>query len=515
MRLIRYFLTFIQFFIFCHCLKRPHIILFIADDYGYSDIGYHGSHIRTPHMDRLALSGVRLNNYYVQPICSPTRAQLMTGKYSIHLGLQHSYIRPAQPNCLPYGEVTLGEKLQRLGYRTNLVGKWHLGFHKKHCWPTRRGFHHFFGFLTGAEDFYTHESDYLFPGKRKMWKGFDLRENDKNIAWDYQGEYSTHLFTKKAQKIIKKHDKSKPLFLVVSYQAVHGPLQVPKEYLQPYRYIKNEKRRIYAGMVTCMDEAVGNITKTLKHTGILENSVIAFTTDNGGRPHLGGYNWPLRGGKGSLWDGGLRGLGFVHSPLLPTKVRGSVVKKLMHVSDWFPTLVEGVAQGSVGKLKLDGYNMWPILSGETKTSPRKEILHNIDPLSTHPYRKKGLQSRRWKRYFDTDIRAAIRMGKWKLITGIPGDGSWYLPPELYKTSKPFRLKEDKGKRIWLFNMIVDPTETTDVSLNRPEIVEMLLKKLSYYHKHSLPPTFPRNDVRANPKFYNQTWTHWSTIKVNT
>ncbi|XP_033126280.1 arylsulfatase B-like [Anneissia japonica] len=518
MSLIRHCITFFHCLILCHCLKRPHIILFIADDYGYSDIGYHGSHIKTPHLDRLALSGVRLNNYYVQPICSPTRAQLMTGKYSIHLGLQHSYIKPAQPNCLPFRETTLGEKLQRIGYRTNLVGKWHLGFHKKHCWPTSRGFDHFFGFLTGAEDFYTHESDYLFPGKRKLWKGFDLREDDDNIAWNYQGFYSTHLFTKKAQRIIKKHDPAKPLFLVVSFQAVHGPLQVPKEYLKPYKYIKNEKRKIYAGMVSCMDEAVGNVTKTLKHTGLLENSVIVFTTDNGGRPHLGGYNWPLRGGKSSLWEGGLRGLGFIHSPLLPPRVRGTVNDNLMHVSDWFPTLVEGAAHGSVGKLELDGFNMWPVLSGATKTSPRKEILHNIDPLSRQPRSQRGLQSRqrkRWQKYFDTNIRAAIRFGKWKLITGQPGDGSWYIPPELYKNNKPIRSKDDKIKRLWLFNIAVDPTETIDLSRKRPDIVSMLLKRLSYYHKHSIPPTFPKNDVKANPKLYNQTWTDWSSRKAKT
>ncbi|XP_025098632.1 arylsulfatase B-like [Pomacea canaliculata] len=394
--------------------RQPNIVLVVADDYGYNDISYHGSRIRTPNLEKLADDGVRLENYYVQPICSPTRSQLMSGRYQIHTGLQHSVIHPGQPNGLPLDSPTLADKLREAGYATHAVGKWHLGLYKKEFLPTNRGFDSFYGYYLGAEDYYTHHRCYT------TGCGLDLHNNtDPDLSQDQV--YSTFLFTQRAEDIVRTHSPSKPLFLYLAYQSVHAPLQVPEKYTEQYHDINNHSRRTYAGMVSCMDEGIGNLTTTLQEAGLWDNTVFIFTTDNGGQVHAGGNNWPLRGYKDTLWEGGVRGVGFVHSNLLAQK--REVSRAFVHVSDWFPTLVK-LAGGSLnGTQPLDGFDQWPTVS-EAKASPRTELLHNIDIL-TPPS-----GTRLYPNLFDTRVRAAIRVGDMKLITGNPGDGSWVPPPEM-------------------------------------------------------------------------------------
>ncbi|XP_022099657.1 arylsulfatase B-like [Acanthaster planci] len=275
--------------------KKPNIIFILADDYGFHDIGYHGSEIKTPNLDRLAAEGVKLENYYVQPICTPTRSQLMSGKYQIHTGLQHGVITPEMPSCLPLDDVTLAEKLKELEYATHVVGKWHLGMYKKACWPTRRGFDSYFGYLLGKEEYFTHKRN----------GSLDFRDQE-NPVWNYNGIYSTHLFTQRAQDILRQHSQNsnQPFFLYLPFQAVHSPLEVPEQYMIPYWHIQDKFRRIYAGMVACMDEGIGNITQTMDQLGLWKDTVLIFSTDNGGQIYLGGNNWPLRGWKESLWEGG-------------------------------------------------------------------------------------------------------------------------------------------------------------------------------------------------------------------
>lgn len=469
--------------------SRPNIVFVLADDYGFNDVGYHGSRIRTPNLDRLAAEGVKLENYYVQPICTPTRSQLMSGRYQIHTGLQHGIIGFSQPNGLPLDDPTLAEKLKEAGYDTHMVGKWHLGFYKADYLPTNRGFDSYFGYLGGSEDYYTHEVE----------GGLDLRDN-LDPVFNLSGVYSAFPFTQRAIDVVKKHDKSKPLFLYLAYQSVHAPLEVPDSYLEQYRDIEDRNRRVYSGMVTCMDEGIGNLTAALQEAGLLDNTVFVFSTDNGGQILEGGNNWPLRGWKGSLWEGGLHGVGFVHSPLLQKK--GYVNKGLVHVSDWFPTLV-GLAGGSLNETKpLDGYDQWDAIS-KNAASPRKELLHNIDIL----FRPSGKQ--RYPDTFDTRVRAAIRVGDYKLITGNPGNSSWIPPPSvdaLYFI--PAAQHEDPGKNVWLFNITSDPNEHHDLSDAHPEVVKQLLERLAFYNSTAVPPRFPRNDPRANPKFHGGVWGPW-------
>ncbi|XP_024072802.1 arylsulfatase I [Terrapene carolina triunguis] len=482
--------------------KPPHIIFILTDDQGYHDIGYHDSDIQTPMLDRLAAEGVKLENYYIQPICTPSRSQLITGRYQIHTGLQHSIIRPRQPNCLPLDQVTLPQKLQEAGYSTHMVGKWHLGFYKKECLPTRRGFDTFLGSLTGNVDYYTYDNC-DGPGVC----GYDLHEGE-NVAWDQSGKYSTFLYAQRVSKILATHNPKEPIFIYVAFQAVHTPLQSPKEYIYRYRSMGNVARRKYAAMVTCMDEAVRNITWALKKYGYYDNSVIVFSTDNGGQTFSGGSNWPLRGRKGTYWEGGVRGIGFVHSPLIKRKRRTSWA--LVHITDWYPTLVT-LAGGNVSEAEgLDGYNVWPAIS-EGKESPRTEILHNIDPLYNHA--KHGSLAGGFG-IWNTAVQASIRVREWKLLTGDPGYSDW-IPPQML-TNFPGswwnleRLTDSVRKSVWLFNITADPYERDDLSDQRPDVVRALLKRLVHYNRTAIPVRYPAENPRAHPDFNGGAWGPWAS-----
>lgn len=468
-------------------LQQPNVLFILADDYGYHDIGYHNSEIRTPNLDRLAAEGVKLENYYVQPICTPTRSQLMSGRYQIHTGLQHGIITSRQPHCLPLNNPTLANKMKESGYSTHMVGKWHLGFYKKECLPTSRGFDSYYGYLTGSENYYTHHCCDLFCG-------FDLRDNLTKVT-DQKGHYSTHLFAQKAIEVVEKHNEKKPLFLYVAMQSVHAPLQVPAKYLQQYDFIENKHRRIYAGMTTCMDEAVGNITDAFKRRGLWNNTILIFSTDNGGQILEGGNNWPLRGWKGSLWEGGLHGVGFVTSNLLKQKAVTS--KALIHVSDWFPTLI-GLAGGSLNGTKPDGFDQWKTIS-EGQLSPRKELLHNIDPLEG----PKGKSL--FPGLFDTRVRAALRIGDWKIITGNPGNSSWIPPPHIYEN---WEVPEETKKNLWLFNITNDPNEFYDLSDQRLDIVKLMLQRLAFYNSTAVDCVFPPGDDRSDPQLHGGFWGPW-------
>ncbi|XP_015768600.1 PREDICTED: arylsulfatase J-like [Acropora digitifera] len=513
------FLTFLSLHCFCESksTSQPNIIFIVADDLGWDDVSFHGSNqIPTPNIDQLANSGVILNNYYVSPICSPSRSAIMTGKYPIHTGMQHSVLMAGQPFGLGLQEKLLPQYLKELSYATHGVGKWHLGFYKYDYTPTKRGFDSFFGYWLGAGDYWDHSEQ-----EPDGW-GLDLRNNTEPV-YNQWGNYRTNLFTDQALDVINSHNTSQPLFLYLAHEAVHSalehdPLQAPENLIHKFKdTIQDEKRRIFAAMDTALDQSVGKVLAALKAKGMYENSIIVFTTDNGG-PANGvsrntACNYPLRGTKYTLWEGGLRGTAFVHSPLLKSK--GRVSMDLMHLSDWVPTLY-GCGGGNVSDLiGLDGVDMWPTLS-QGLASPRKELVHNIDPVG-------------WA--------AALRYQNWKLVVNAsygPDRDGWYPPPGFQQNpsrrlnfsnsaalnpslksaivtcppppAKPAECGHKDGP--CLFNIDKDPCEHTNVANQEKDVLEMMLRLLEKYKKTMVPIRNKPYDHQANPKFHNGLWTAW-------
>nr|XP_006823151.1 PREDICTED: arylsulfatase B-like [Saccoglossus kowalevskii] len=379
------------------------------DDIGWNDVGYHNSALLTPNIVKLAEEGTKLENYYVAPLCTPTRAMLLTGKHVIHLGMQDGIIRDLDRRCLPTTETTIAQELKLKQYTTHAVGKWHLGFYKEECLPNNRGFDSFFGIYSAAADHYTYQV-------HETW--WDLHRNAENVAHEYRGQYSTELYAKEARTIIKNHDVNKPMFLYLAFQAAHKPIQAPDKYIDMYPDIDNPARRVYAAMVTCMDDAIGSVVDQLKESHLWDNTVLIVSTDNGG-VHISGNNWPLKGEKATLWEGGVRGVSFVTSSLLADHVKGTSNNHLMHVTDWFPTIlhIAGVDNDVIKSKNLYGVNQWDTIS-KNFMSKRNDVLINMQPdmLAGH-YQEPLLKE---KQTFDVRVRAAIRVGNWKLLTGSQG-----------------------------------------------------------------------------------------------
>ncbi|RXG73269.1 Arylsulfatase B [Armadillidium vulgare] len=266
---------------------------------GWNDVGFHGNvEISTPNIDALAYSGVILNNYYVQPLCTPSRGALLSGMYPVHTGLQHHVIRGPEPRGLPLKFTLLPEYLKSMGYTTRIVGKWHLGMFRKEYTPTFRGFDSHYGYWTGRLDYYNHRLVY-----NHTLGGYDFRKN-MDVEYAGVGKYATDLFTEEGVKIINEHNPSVPLFLYLPHLATHvgnddDPLQAPVEAVQRFSHIKDEKRRIFAAMLWKLDESIGKVVEALKDNDMLKDSIIIFSTDNGGSAggleNSAGSNWPLKG----------------------------------------------------------------------------------------------------------------------------------------------------------------------------------------------------------------------------
>jgi arylsulfatase A-like enzyme len=384
---------------------KPNILYILADDMGYADPGFMGGRdIKTPNLDRLAQSGAVLKSFYVQPVCSPTRASLMTGRYVAHTGV-YTIVRPNAAWGLPLAERTLAQALREAGYTTAITGKWHLGEFQPGYRPTQRGFDHQYGLWFGMIDYFTH-----MRGDQLDWHRNDQPCKDEG--------YSTHLLAKEACRLIRETPAGKPLFLYLPFNAVHTPLQVPDEYLKPYANLTGQ-RRTYAGMVAAMDEAIGQVVAALKEKGILDNTLIAFSSDNGG-PSPGKItdNGPLRAGKGTIYEGGIRVCAFATWPgQIPG---GKVIDEPLHAVDWYPTLVK-LAGGSLDqKLPLDGLDIWPVLTQGAK-SPHDALLL--------------CGTRR------EDV--ALRMGDWKMVRHANKDELYNLAADLGEANDLAGQQRDK------------------------------------------------------------------------
>ncbi len=404
---------------------KPNIVLILADDMGYADVGFNGcTDIPTPHLDALAASGVRFDQGYVSAsVCGPSRAGLLTGRYQQRFGCGENPPEegwPDNPRCpdagVPLSEQMLGELLKPAGYRTGVIGKWHMGMAYE-LRPNQRQFDYFYGFLNGAHSFTEAKKDWSTgPGQWPIFRN--------NEALDYAG-YLTDTFSDEAIGFIER-EKDNPFFLYVSYNAVHAPWQSPDNVAGKVKHIADEYRRTYAGMLVSMDDGIGRIMQALKDNGVYENTLVVFLSDNGAPKSSAASSAPLRGNKGDTYEGGLR-VPFVMSwpKGLPS---GMVYTEPVSALDLAPTFTK-LAGAPDAQDGYDGIDLMPFLNGDAKGRPH-EVM-----------------------FFRRDSDYAIRRGGWKLA---------------WNDGNPNGTRE-----VELFDLAEDPNETTDLSKQHPEKTEQL------------------------------------------
>ncbi|KAG0445171.1 hypothetical protein HPB47_018950 [Ixodes persulcatus] len=309
----------------------------LNEQQGWDDVSFHGSpQIPTPNMDVLAADGIILNNYYVQPLCTPSRVALLSGMLPIHTGQEHFVLSPAKQN------------------------------------------------QTGLD----------------FWLNMTPLFNET-------GNYSTTLYTERAKLLIRNRNTAKPLFIYLSYQAVHGgsaadPLAAPEENVAKFPYIGERNRTLFSGITDALDESIGDVFEALYEADMLDNTILVMSSDNGGLPFgqesNSGFNFPLRGAKGTLWEGGTKASAFIWSPLLNQRQR--VSNQMMHITDWLPTLYSAAGGSPANLGKVDGFDMWTQISYNLPSS-RYEVLYNYDPV---------------------DLYSALRYTTYKLVLGTYNGG---------------------------------------------------------------------------------------------
>lgn len=414
-----------------HGKRPPNILLILADDLGYGDLGCFGCEdIPTPNIDSIARDGVRFTNAYAYPTCSPTRAALMTGRYAEHFGVSSALMGEDAPKF--HEAVTVANRLKDAGYVTGLVGKWHLGY-TDDVSPTHKGFDEFFGFRGGKIDFFKHtdtaQKNGTPDGKHDLWEG------EKEITRE---GYTTDLFTARARKFIDDHTgkpDGKPFFLYLAYNAPHyakkDTWQAPAEYLKRFNAVgKTKGRDVYRAMVACLDDRVGEVLAELKSRDVERNTLVIFMSDNGAEPP--GSNKPLSGWKHGFREGGVRVAWIARMPgvIAPGTVRDDVV----HAIDFLPTMLAVAGHEPPAKPPLDGMNVWSAFTGGPRV-PERPIY-----FSNH----------------------GLRLGKWKLLDGK------------------------------LFNLESDPPESSDVAAANSGVVESLDAKSTAWAKSiGLPARAPK------------------------
>jgi len=409
--------------------EAPHILYVTADDLGWKDVGYHGSTIRTPNIDRLAKEGAKLEAFYVQPFSSQTRAAAMTGRYPMRYGMQTMQIQWFSEFGLPEDERTLPQALKSAGYRTVLIGKWHLGHARKEMLPNARGYDHFYGHLSGEID-YAKKTDR--GGRPDWWR------NDKRLK---EEGYVNTLLAKEAEAVIGRHDPATPLFMHLSFSAPQAPHQGVKPFID-YYHSDNARLKAYRAMVTSLDHSLGEAIKALEKRGMLDRTVVVFHANTGGAVNrkfpMGdgdssanvASNGPYRDGRGSLHEGALRAVALVWRP---GRIQPATVGELVHAVDLYPTLL-ALAGATTGQDKpVDGIDQWSTIA-EGAPTQRKEALLNVE-----------------------EFRGALRMGDWKLIlhATLPG-------------------------KVELYNLRGDPSEEDNLGERDAERVRTLSKRLTEY-----------------------------------
>jgi arylsulfatase A-like enzyme len=434
---------------------RPNIVLIFADDLGYGDVSSYGGEVPTPHIDSIGANGVRFTDGYVTaPVCSPSRASLLTGRYQQRFGhefnIEGNWWRPheVEQHGLPLDQVTLADMLKSAGYATGLVGKWHLGWDPEYH-PLKRGFDEFFGCMSWG---------YIFNPPGKPWSPppRDLTEAEGRQHFQevlgpiYRGtepvevdEYFTDALTREAVDFIESH-RHEPFFLYLSYTAVHVPLEATQEYLDRFPGMEPESRRIYAAMTSALDDGVGAVLAKLRDTGLEQDTLLFFISDNGALISLSegesfARNDPLKGGKVTLYEGGVRIPYLVQWPgHIPA---GQVYRQPVVSFDAAPTIMAAIGEAPPSDRPLDGVDLVPHLSGGAPGAPHEVVC--------------------WR----SGVNRAVRKGHWKLVQL----GS--NPVELYD------LEADIG-------------ESNDVAAEHPEVVEELEAAFAVWEAEMVEPAWP-------------------------
>ena len=430
---------------------QPNVIIMVADDLGWNDVGYHGGDIETPSLDRLASEGVQLDRFYTTPICSPTRAALMTGRNPMRLGVGYGVILPWDNIGVHPDERFLPESFLDAGYQTAMVGKWHLGHAQQSYHPNERGFEHFYGHLHTEVGYYP---PFANSG------GKDFQQNGVTINDD---GYETYLLADEASRYIRERDPDKPFFLYLPFLAPHTPLDAPRELQEKYQGINTDlaparsqqtdgtrtiakltgresARPMYAAVVDAMDQSIGKVLDTLDEEKISENTIVLFMSDNGGAAYSvgGADNAPLRGGKGEVFEGGIR---VVSAMRWPAEIdAGSKLDSIMTVMDVFPTVIEAAGISAGEHFPFDGRSLWSsIKSGAA--APRNDYVFfaSETPIYGH-------------------FNLTVFNDQWKLVQEVDQE-------QLTTTVTSH-----------LFNINDDPNEYVNLAAEYPDVIEELAKK---------------------------------------
>ena len=445
---------------------RPNILVMVADDLGWADVGYHGGDIDTPSLDQLAEQGVQLNRFYTTPICSPTRAALMTGRDPIRLGVAYGVILPWDNTGVHPDEHFMPQSFQSAGYQTAMVGKWHLGHAQMTYHPNNRGFDHFYGHLHTEVGFYP---PFANQG------GKDFQQNGVSIDDD---GYETYLLADEVSRYIRERDKNRPFFMYMPFIAPHTPLDAPLELQEKYEDINtdlpparsrqtDDTRRIstmmlqpsarpmYAAVVDAMDQAIGQVLQTLEDEGIADNTIVLFFSDNGGAAYSygGANNAPLRGGKGETFEGGIRVVSLLRWPAMLDS--GQQFDQIMSVMDVFPTLAAAAGIEAGNTFELDGRNMWPAIAlGETVSLEKPLMFASEIPI----------------------------YGSFKFTAF---DEDWKLVQEVEQEQLSITVTN------YLFDIANDPNEYNNLASAYPDIVEQFSQAI-----HDWRAQYPINGTRS-------------------
>lgn len=433
--------------------ERPNVVVIVADDLGWADVGYHGGNIDTPSLDRLAEQGVQLNRFYTTPICSPTRAALMTGRDPMRLGVAYGVIMPWDNIGVNPAEHFMPESFGAAGYQTAMVGKWHLGHAQMTYHPNERGFEHFYGHLHTEVGFYP-------PFANVGGKDFQVN----GVTADDEG-YETYLLADEVSRYIRERDTQKPFFIYMPFIAPHTPLDAPAELQEKYKDIdtdlpparsnqtdstrriskmlmRESARPMYAAVVDGMDQAIGQVLNTLDEEGLSDNTIVLFFSDNGGAAYSygGADNAPLRGGKGETFEGGIRVVSLMR---WPEKLQGGqIFNQVMTVMDVFPTLADAAGVDPLNTFEFDGSSLWPSIS-EGTTHTREDMIMFASEIPIY--------------------------GSFKLTAF---DNTWKLVQEMEQDQLSTTVTN------YLFKIADDPNEYNNLAAEYPDIVVSMSKAIS-------------------------------------